>query len=380
LAITTTRPELHVDDALSTAPSRKTRPIHVFASLGAVFLLIEAWVLTRWVTGPYFKTVPSGPSVPPTWMKIVQNVVQVAGPLAALAFIYVCLIRPWRRERRVTFDGLFCIASLTSAYQDPFSDYFGHWFTYSSYLYNKGSWVGVLPGWGFAKPGQTVAYPLLVVPPAYIWVFLGLMMIGCAVMRTAKARWPGLGPIGLIGVCLAFMAVADFFVEGMFFMRLGFWHYGGGHVSAFGGSYFKYPLNEMIFASTIFSTITCLRYFKNDKGQTLVERGVDTVRAKPWQRTALRFLAITAASHLAIGLAYNLPQALVGARSAAWPADVQRRSYMTNHICGAETDRACPGPGVPLPRPGSAHVNPSGNLVRPSGRGVSRPVPFDVGH
>jgi hypothetical protein len=307
-------------------------------------------------------------------------VVQVAGPLAALAFIWFCLVRPWRRERRVTFDGLFCIASLTSAYQDPFSDYFGHWFTYNSYLYNKGSWVGVLPGWGFAKPGQTIAYPLLVVPPAYIWVFLGLMMIGCAVMRKAKARWPELGPIGLIGVCLAFMAVADFFVEGMFFMRLGFWHYAGGHGSLFGGSYFKYPLNEMIFASTIFSTITCLRYFKNDTGETIVERGVEAVRARPWQKIALRFLAITAASHLAIGLAYNLPQAFIGARSSAWPTDIQRRSYLTNHICGAETDRACPGPGVPLSRPGSVSIDPSGNLVVPEGAKIARPVPFDVGH
>jgi hypothetical protein len=344
--------------------SGTTKPVHVFAVLGALFLLVEAYVLLRWVTGPYFKTVPSGPSVPPTGMKIVQNAVQVAGPLAALAFIWCCLVRPWRRERRVTFDGLFCIASLTSAYQDPFSDYFGHWFTYSSYLYNKGSWVGVLPGWGFAKPGQTVAYPLLVVPPAYIWVFLGLMMIGCAVMRKAKARWPGLGPVGLIAVCLAFMAVADFFVEGMFFMRLGFWHYGGGRGALFGSSYFKYPLNEMIFASTIFSTITCLRYFRNDRGETIVERGIDSVRARGWQKIALRFLAITAASHLAIGLTYNLPQAFVGARSGSWPVDVQRRSYLTNHICGAETDRACPGPGIPLPRPGTPHPAPT--------------VPFDV--
>ena len=355
MAVTTTpRTGIPGGDAISVETARSVRPIHVFAALGAVFLLIEAYVLTRWVTGPYFKTVPSGPSVPPTWMKVVQNVVQLAGPLAALAFIWFCLVRPWRRERRVTFDGLFCIASLTSAYQDPFSDWFGHWFTYNSYLYNKGSWVGVLPGWSNAAPGQTIAYPLLVVPPAYIWVFLGLMMIGCAVMRKAKARWPGLGPVGLIGACLAFMAVADFFVEGMFFMRLGFWHYGGGHASLFGGSYFKYPLNEMIFASTIFSTITCLRYFKNDRGETLVERGVATMGARPWQKTALRFLAITAASHLAIGLAYNLPQAVVGAHSAPWPTDVQRRSYLTNHICGAETDRTCPG--------------------------SDRIVPFDVGH
>lgn len=349
--VTTARTDRPAGDALSVETPKQVRPVQVFAVLGAVFLLIEVYVLTRWVTGPYFKTVPTGPSVPPTWMKVTQNVVQVAGPLAALAFIWFCLVRPWRRERRVTFDGLFCIASLTSSYQDPFSDYFGHWFTYNSYLYNKGSWVGVLPGWGFAKPGQTIAYPLLVVPPAYIWVFLGLMMIGCAVMRKAKARWPGLGPIGLIGVCLAFTAVADFFVEGMFFMRLGFWHYAGGHASLFGGSYFKYPLNEMIFAAAIFSTITCLRYFKNDKGETLVERGVSGLSAKPWQKTALRFLAITAASHMAIGLTYNLPQAFVGARSSTWPSDIQRRSYLTNHICGPDTGRVCPGPGVPLPRP-----------------------------
>jgi len=53
-----------------------TKPVHVFAALGAAFLLVEAYVLLRWVTGPYFTTVPSGPSDPPTWMKIVQNAVR----------------------------------------------------------------------------------------------------------------------------------------------------------------------------------------------------------------------------------------------------------------------------------------------------------------
>jgi hypothetical protein len=378
--VTTTIERVRTGGGVTVEPriSRTRKPVEVLAALGVLALAVEAFILGKWLLGPEFKAVASGPSVPPTWMKIVMNVVQVGGIMAAAFFLYWFLVRPWRRERRVTFDGLFCLASLTSSYQDPLSDYFGHWFTYNSYLFNKGSWVGEIPGWSFAKPGATVAYPLLVVPPAYIWVFLGLMILGCGVMRAAKRRWPGLSNLQLIGICFLFTMAADVVVEGMFFMRLGFWHYAGGHFSVFGDQYFKYPLNEMIFAGCIFSFITCIRFFTNDKGETVVERGITELRASPRKKIALRFLAITAMSHFAIGVTYNLPQAFVGARSHEWPADVQKRSYLTNHICGAGTDRACPGNAVPLLRPGSAGMDPEGRLVVPAGSTVPEPIPFET--
>jgi hypothetical protein len=50
-----------------------------------------------------------------------------------------------------------------------------------------------------------------------------------------------------------------------------------------------------------------------------------------------------------------------------YPADIQKRSYFTQGICGARTDRACPGPSIPIPLPGSAYINQEGGLSYPPG-------------
>jgi hypothetical protein len=74
---------------------------------------------------------------------------------------------------------------------------------------------------------------------------------------------------------------------------------------------------------------------------------------------------------------------VIGLHPAAWPRDVQSRSYFTDYICGAGTDRACPGPAVPLvrndngnPRAGSAYLDPTGKLVVPPATKLPAAVPF----
>lgn len=345
---------------------------------GAVALLFEAYILTKWAFGPQFQAVPSGPSVPPQWMKIVMNVFQPVNVLLGLGFFYWFVVRPWRRERRVTFEGLFCVASLTSAYLDAASNYFGPWFAYNSYFFNRGSWMGGIPGWSFSKPGEAIAYPLFVMPPMYLWTLLVVVILGCRIMQASRNRWPRLNNTQLAGICFVYAMIFIFILEGVIFMHLGFWHYGGGHFSISGSKYYKYPLNEVILASCMFTFLTCLRFFRNDKGESFAERGIEELGASPRKKILLRFLALAAMSHFAIGVVYNVPQAFFAARSRAWPVDVQKRSYLTDRLCGAETTRACPGSAVPLVRNGTASVSPDGTLVVPPGAELRKSVPFEV--
>jgi hypothetical protein len=107
----------------------------------------------------------------------------------------------------------------------------------------------------------------------------------------------------------------------------------------------------------------CLRYFRNDRGETIAECGLDRLHLSQKGRLGVRFLALVGACNVVIFATYNLPMALAGLYSDPWPTDITSRSYFTNGICGPGTTYACPGPEVPINRPRSAHLDPGGGLV-----------------
>jgi hypothetical protein len=350
--------------APATAPAPP--PVKYWAAAGAILLAAEWIVLFKWVTGPNFERVSSGPDSPPGWMKTEMVSIEVIATLATIFTLYWFLVRPWRRERRVTTDGLLCIAFLTISFFDPLSNFAQNWFTYNSYLVNFGSVMTEIPGvTAFHEAGANEAFPLLIVPTAYVTAFIWLSIIGCKVMSAAKRRWPSIGPGRLVLVCLAFTMLADVVIEGLFYMPLGFWSYAGGHWAINAGHYYQYPVHEIICGGAVFAMFVCLRYFTNDRGETIAERGIDRIRTTPARKVLLRGLAIVAFVHIGFLATYHLPQAIFGLNSTRWPQDVQSRSYFTNHICGPETDRACPGPTVPNSRPDSPYLNRSGGLSGP---------------
>jgi hypothetical protein len=363
--------------------TRTARPAALWwALIATVILAAEAYVLLRWVTGPHFKRVPSGPSTPPGWMKVVLILGQTVEWPAAAAAVYFTLVRPWRRERRAPASGLLILAFLTAWPQDPISSYYGHWFTYNSWMVNMGSWTSYIPGWSsFGAPGQELAVPILWLIPQYAVIWGLGVAVGMWGLHRAKARWPQLGGIGLIALTFAFTVVFDLIFEGLIYMPLGFFEYPGGHMSLFPGTYHKFPVHEAIFVGATITGICALRHFTNDRGETFAERGIDRLRLTDRRRMFVRFLALVGAMQALFFLLYNLPVALlVGPHSAAWPADLQRRSYLTDYLCGAGTDRACPAPGIPGWRGNNTiHIDPGGRLIVPLGVHLPKPVPFSAG-
>ena len=221
-----------------------------------------------------------------------------------------------------------------------------------------------------------VLEPLLIIPFVYVYFIMIGVLVGCWAMRRAEERWH-LSTLQLLGVCFVTMAALDLIGEGLIFLPLGFWEYPGGYGLLLPSTYHKYPVNEMLTIAALFTALCALRYFKDDRGHTLVERGVDRLKVGAGWKNGLRFLAFLAAVHLALIVAYNIPNSVVGAHSRPWPADLQKRSYLTDGVCGDGTTNACPGPGVPLLRGNStAHLDPNGNLVVPAGVTLPKLVPF----
>src|ERR1700747_947336 len=194
-------------NAVAQEPQRLV-PVKWWAGLGTVILAFIAYVLIKWATGPFFERVPTGPTDPPTFMKVAMVFFQAVSIPIGIGLIGWFVGPPLIRQRGLTLDGMLVIAFSTLWFQDPLSAYGGHWFTYNSWAINYGSWVNGVPG-GLSKgkPGAVLVAPILNIPGVYVYVFVITMFLGAWVMRRAKARWPRIGNVGLISVCFVSMVL-----------------------------------------------------------------------------------------------------------------------------------------------------------------------------
>jgi len=357
------------------------KPVQTWGLFGGAILAVQLWVWAKWITGPYFVRVPAGPSDPPTWMKTVlvtwTGVIMLGFPVA----IYYFLVRPWRRERRITTDGMLLGAFGLAFFQDPLLNYLNTWCTYNTWMWNRGSWVMHVPGWvSWNRPGQMMAEPLLMNAPGYSFGVLLCTMLGCWVMRRAKMRWPSLGIPGLLGVLVVFTFFFDIVMEGFFLMPMGLFTYPGAirSLSLFPGTYHQYPIYEGLLWGGVQAGFCSLRFFTDDRGRTFAERGLEHVRGGAVKRESTRFLAIFAAVSVFFFVFYTIPAQWLAMHADPWPEDIQKRSYFTMGICGEGTGRLCPHPALPIDQgEASAYIGPDGNVVIPDGTVLPKIVPFE---
>ncbi|WP_280271215.1 spirocyclase AveC family protein [Nocardia wallacei] len=366
--------------ALGAQVRSRGKPVRIWATLGGLILAFQLYVWIRWVTGPYFERVPTGPSDPPTLMKVIlmtwTAVIIVGLPVG----IYYFIVRPWRRERRITLDGMLLVACGLLWFQDPLLNYFNTWSTYNTWMWNMGSWVLHVPGWrSYGEPGHMMAEPILMNAPGYSYGVLLCTILGCWIMRRAKARWPRINNYGLIGVLIAWTFVFDFVIEGLFLMPMGLFTYPGAikSLSINAGTYYQWPLYEGLMWGGVQAGLCALRYFTDDRGRTFVERGLERIQGGFVQQQFTRFLAIFAACSVFFFVFYNLPAQWFGMHAESWPEDIQKRSYFDMGICGEGTDRLCPDPVLPIPGNDTGYIDPNGRLVLPEGKELPKIVPFD---
>jgi hypothetical protein len=139
------------------------------------------------------------------------------------------------------------------------------------------------------------------------------------------------------------------------------------------GHYYQYPVYEGVMGGVFFASYACLRYFKNDKGQSVAERGIDEVKVTQKKKSGLRVLALVGIVNTLMLILFSIPVQFFALHADPWPQDVVKRSYLTDGFCGPGTTYACPGPAIPIPRPDSAHVSTDGKLVVPAGTELPPP-------
>jgi len=369
--------------SLGTQTQSTVKPIRIWAVIGGAILAFQLYVWIRWISGPNFERVPQGPSDPPMLMKAILTTWTAVIVVGLPVGIYYFIVRPWRRERRITLDGMLLVACGLLFFQDPLLNYFNTWCTYNTWMWNRGSWVQDVPGWvSFGEPGRTMAEPLLMNAPGYSYGVLLCTILGCWVMRRAKSRWPNISNAGLIGVLVVWTFFFDFFIEGLFLMPMGLFTYPGAikSLSINAGHYYQWPLYEGVMWGGVQAGLCALRYFTDDRGRTFVERGLERVQGGFAKQQLMRFLAIFAACSMSFLVFYTIPSQWFALHAESWPKDIQKRSYfMLGGICGDGTDRLCPDPALPMPGKNSGYINPDGKLVLPDGVKLPEIVPFERG-
>jgi Spirocyclase AveC-like len=337
------------------APPR-SRPVVTFAGVGALLLAFELYVLARWVAGPNFKPTPPGPDPISGAGQAVLTVMQVIVPIGTAACIWFWVVRPWRRDGQLTTDGMFAIAAGMIFFWDMCMNYTSVTLFYNSHLVNFGAWAnGAWPGWT-SPNGNLLPEPVLIVVPAYTCLVFSQVMFVLWLLRRCKARWPGMRWTGALAVIVGGLFLTDTLVEATV-LRMGVYAYPGGirALTLFAGRTYQMPLTESFFFGGLgFGAIATLMHFRDDKGRTMVERGLERLRVGRRQKQAVKFLAIFGAVHLAFVLLYMIPNQWLATHSDPFPAGYP--SYLTNGMCASGADgNTCPGPGVPMPRPVADH-------------------------
>jgi hypothetical protein len=367
-----------------TAPQpRTTRPVKFWALIGCAIWVLQIYILWKWVTGPYFTPVPSGPVQPPLVMKV-SIVIYLVVQWAAFGWLAIrWVIAPWLRDRRIGFDGLLFIAWAGFFwFWDPMGNMNGITFTYNAWIPNMGSWVNEIPGWSTpGSPGAQSPEPWLFTAGAYSVFFVAMPILGCFVMRKVSQLRPRTGKIAQLLIVYALVFVLETLLEGFFWMRMGLYTYAASppQFVLFSDRYYRYPMIESLFWGAALTAITYLRSTRNDRGESLAERGVSSLRITEGAKTGLRLMAIVGMSYTLILAAFWVPYWLVwSAHTQGIPLDIQKRSYLMNGLCGPQTHIACPDPNVPAFRPHSITITPDGKIHVPPGSELPNgPTTFD---
>lgn len=330
---------------------RLPNPALCWAVLGAVFLLFQLYVLGSWMLGPNFVPTDPGPDPISKEKLMLFNAMQIVIPIAAATMFWKLLFGPWLKTGRITTDGRILFAAAMIFFWDMSLNYSSIALFYNSHLINFGSWSnGAWPGW-YSPTGHLLPEPLVFIMPAYLALVFVQVLFVCWCLRKAKARWPQMNLLTTLAIMVASLTVIDSIVE-ICVIRTGFYAYPGSiaALTLWAGETYQFPLTEGFFFGGLgLGSIAAINFFRDDRGHTFVERGVDSLRYSKFAQSWIRTMAIFGFMHTAFFALYFIPCQFITLNADPFPKGYP--SYMTNGMCVYGVNgNECPGPGVMIPR------------------------------
>jgi Spirocyclase AveC-like len=339
----------------SAVPATQSFPrvgrVTIWASIGVAILLFQLYVLIRWVCGPYFTPTNPGSDPISASQQTYFLLLQIAVTVAAVICLIKWLIVPWWREGEMTSSGRLFAAGAMIFFWDLGMNFTSTVLFYNSHLVNYGAWaLGSWPGW-VSPDGNLLPEPVFITIPGYTSLVTTQAIFVCWLLRKAKERWPGLGVMPQLGIILVGCTVVDSIIE-IALLKTGAYAYPGAvrSLTLFAGKTYQFPLYEgFLFGGLGVGAMTALHHFRDDKGFTYAEKGIDQMNMGKAGKQWIRGLAVYGFCHLLFLSLYTIPMQFFSLNSDPFPEGYP--SYMVNGMCTYGIHRnQCPGPGVMMPR------------------------------
>jgi hypothetical protein len=333
----------------ATRARRTVTPAAVLAGFGALIVAYETWTWGAWLRAGPTQITEYRDRSSASWA-VARGYEALILVVAALLLVRV--VRRCRAEHRLVFDAKLLIAGVAALFWDPFGNFVQPAFFYSSNWLNVNSWTGFAPLVVNPDAGR-LPEPLFICL-VYPFGLLGFAMIMNAVMGAFRRRRPATSDLAVLAVgSLAGYLLGMALEAPMFLLHL--WSLPGAPaaLSLFGDNH-RFAAVEYLTTAFVFAGWGAVRWFRDDRGRALTERGFDDLPAG--RRTTAGVLA-TVGWCCSLLLVLQLVVNLFAFRADPYPAGFPR--HLVNGMCdvGATSGTRygpCPGSDhFRLPTPGS---------------------------
>jgi len=341
--------------AADISGTRETTVVRAWFTVGCFFLLFMGWVVWQWVSAPTFgpTRLPEGVTVPAQFRYAIRGL-EIGLPIVWAYFIYTQIIRPIRQTGQPNTLGLCGIAFFVAIFWDPSMNWIQQGCVYNAYAFNLGFLSNNIPGW-MSPRGELLPEPLIAWTGGYPAFLIWGCLSGLAAMRFAKAKVPTISnlPLALIGV-VAVMTF-DMLLEMALIRGSALYAYPGSirAVSINAGHWYQFPIYEALLFGGWWGLCAVLLYFKDDKGLTWVERGVEKIdmcRRSNLAKGLVRAVAVIGFCQTIEFIIYVLPMPLLTANADPFPDDTPAFFTVGSGMCGDGTGIACARPDIPIIR------------------------------
>lgn len=285
---------------------RFARPGFAWSALGVLSAVLIAFNIGRWVASGVSSVSP-GRDTMPTVNFVLMGALEWGQLAVGVTIIGVFVLLPLVRRQPLGFDGLFVLGAVLLNFWDVLDNYWVFAFQYNAYQVNVGSWAGFIPGWRSPDP-QLWVVPLAFVFGAYTWGFFVTVRMGNGILGYLLRRQPKWGWVRSFGAVFVANAAVAAIAENVY-LRIGaianIRPYEA--LTLWDGTPHAFPLYNPILFSLTWTALAALRWSRDDRGLSFVERSIGDVVQSARTQAVLRFFAIFAFMEVVYILLYFLP-------------------------------------------------------------------------